>query len=73
MPLLLNLLIRQLRLIIPPTLLRRQLRREIPRRNTIDADIGLFELRAHEFGEVHGGALSGVVGELYDFGVSIPS
>ncbi len=62
--LLLDLLRRQFTLLIIPAFFGRHFAREVSRCNTVDAHAGLFKLRAHKLGQVHGRPLSGVVAEM---------
>lgn len=64
MALLLHLLSWQLALLLVVGTLGRHLRREVPWGNAVDADPCALELGAHEFGEVDGRSLGGVVGEV---------
>ena len=64
MTLLLHLLSRQLTLLLVVGSLGRHLGREVAWGNAVDADPCTLEFRAHEFGEVNGGTLGGVVGEV---------
>lgn len=64
MPLLLNLLLRQLGLIALIRLAHRHLTGKIPRRDRIHPHLQLLELATHHLAQVHGGALGGVVGEV---------
>ncbi len=62
--LLLDLLRGQFTLLIIPAFLGCHFAREVSRCDRVDTHASLFELRAHELGQVHGGPLGGVVAEM---------